>query len=53
MFKSIYLGDTIYFETFDKVKKYYNQDGAKDIDELNEMLEKEYNGMVCPKISEI
>lgn len=53
MFKATYLGDMIYFDTFDEVKKYYNHDEADDIDELNEILKKESDGMVSPLIEEI
>lgn len=53
MIKATYLGDMIYFDTFDEAKKYYNHEEAEDIDELNEILEKESDGMVSPVVEEI
>lgn len=53
MIRATHLGDIIYFDSFDEAKKYYNHEEAEDIDELNEILKKEYDGMVSPMISEI
>lgn len=57
MFKSEYLGETDFFDTFEECKKYHGyENNATDIntvDDLNDVLSFEYNGMVSPVISEI
>lgn len=47
---SEYLNEKMHFNDFDEIKKYYNYD-AYDLDDLQNHLEKEYDGMEYPKIT--
>ena len=53
MIKVEYLGDVSYFDSFEEVKNYYNHEEAKNIEELQDILIDEANGMVAPKLTEI
>lgn len=53
MIRANHLGDMIYFDTLVEVKKFYAHEEAEDIDELNEILKKESDGIVIPFIEEI
>lgn len=50
MLKVKYLGEVDYFESFDEVKRYYDHVEASDVEDLNEILKSEYDGMVSPVV---
>lgn len=49
---SEYLRDKIYFDSFEEAKEYYGHNEAKDIDDLNGILESEAEGMASPILRE-
>lgn len=52
MIKSEYLGDTIYFKTFEECRRYYNFEDAEDLWDLQEALKHEADGMAYPELTE-
>lgn len=52
-YQADYMLEKIYFETFEKMSEYYGFPAANDLEELQEELEREADGMVYPILTRI
>lgn len=53
MWKTEYIGDVIYFDTFEEMARYYNHEECEDEIDLQKALEEEQCGMAYPIITEV
>lgn len=51
--KSKYLSDTMYFDTLEECKHYYNHEECEDLMDLQDALREEAEGMAYPVLEEI